>query len=194
MRPIVVFDLDETLGDFSAVSRLWPHDVVAKQDFAAFCHFMNNNGHCYSPWVNQLPQLVAARDRGEIMAIVIYTNNNGHSSWANAIAGHIGVMIGQRVFDVVIGGYKPSLGTKQCRSSSEKTYTDLCRCLNVGEKTKFIFIDDQVHLGMHHPNVNYIRTYPFRNRGRASRAKTRRAKVRKRYTRRLDTMHLLNRS
>lgn len=192
MPTIVVFDLDETLGDFSIVSQLWPHDVVEKENFATFCHFMNKNAQCYSPLINHLPQLVAARERGDISAIVIYTNNNGHSSWANAIAGHIGVMIGQRVFDAVICGYKPTLGSNQCRSSHKKTYSDLCRCLNVGENTKIIFIDDQEHNGMRHPNVNYIRTTPFYKRIRTPRTKTRRVKLRKKHTRRVDTTQLLN--
>ena len=73
MQTIVVFDLDETLGDFSIVSQLWPHEVVEKENFATFCHFMNNNAQCYSPLVNHLPKLVAARDKGEISAIIIFS-------------------------------------------------------------------------------------------------------------------------
>ena len=181
MKPIIVFDLDETLGDFGGLSLLWPFEKVDRCRFANFCHFMNNNTQCYSPWVNKLPELAIARDNGEIGAIVIYTNNNGDPSWANAIAGHIGVMHKRRIFDSVIGGYKRHLGSTQCRSSSRKTYAELCNCLGVSQSTKVVFIDDIEHPGMRHPNVQYVRTIPYRlpTRKRTSRRRTTKGSTRK---------------
>ena len=185
MKPIIVFDLDETLGDFGELSMLWPYDKVEKSRFANFCHFMNNNTQCYSPWVNKLAQLAIARDKGDIRAIVIYTNNNGDHSWANAIAGHIGVMHNKRIFDAVIGGYSASLGLDQCRSSSRKTYEELCNCLGVNDDTAVVFIDDQEHPGMRHPNVKYVRTKAYRNRPNIRKSRRRKVRSMMRMTRRV---------
>ena len=159
---IIVFDLDETLGHFGSVSTEWLSAVVRKEEFAAFCAFMDDRQHCYcAPMIRMLASLLKARDSGNISRIVIYTNNNGHPSWANAIAGHIGYLLNTRVFDAVVGGYRPSLGGNQCRSGHEKTYEDLCRCLQVPHGTEVCFIDDQDHPSMRSPFVTYVEATPY---------------------------------
>lgn len=162
---VVVFDLDETLGDFGRLSLRWPSDVVEKERFAQFCSFMNDNIDVYSNIINILPKLVESRRTGHIKQIVIYTNNSGHASWACAIAGHIGWLHGTRVFDAVVAGYKPELGTTQCRLSPAKTYSELCKCLGLREGTKMCFIDDQEHNGMRHACVKYVKIAPYQLSG-----------------------------
>tara|TARA_Y100000389_G_scaffold60022_1_gene56125 strand:- start:17196 stop:17828 length:633 start_codon:yes stop_codon:yes gene_type:complete len=159
---VVVFDLDETLGDFGDLSLRWPSEVVEKKRFAQFCSFMNDNIEVYSDLVNVLPKIVESRRAGRIEQIVIYTNNCAHASWACAIAGHIGWVHGTRVFDAVVAGYKPELGPTQCRLGPAKTYQELCNCLGLEENTRMCFIDDQEHKGMRHANVSYVKTSPYK--------------------------------
>lgn len=159
--PVVVFDLDNTLGDFTIVSGLWPEPTVPKTRFSSFCRLMNKHLHVYSPILSTIPRLVAARTEGRISSIVMYTNNNGHCSWASAIAGHIGLLHGTRVFDAVIPGYREELGIEQCRSGPEKTYEDLCRCLGLANGTRVLFVDDQEHPGMRCEHVEYARVKPY---------------------------------
>jgi len=159
---IIAFDLDETLGHFGGVSTEWLSHVVRKEEFATFCAFMDARQHCYcAPMIRMLVSLLKARDTGNISRIVIYTNNNGHASWASAIAGHIGYLLNARVFDAVVAGYKPTLGANQCRSGHEKTYEDLCRCLQVPHGTEVCFIDDQDHPRMRSPFVTYVEAMPY---------------------------------
>ena len=158
---VIIFDLDETLGDFGDLSLRWASDVVEKKSFAQFCSFMNDNIEVYSDIVNVLPKIVESRRAGRIEQIVIYTNNCGHASWACAIAGHIGWLHGMRVFDAVVAGYKPELGPTQCRLGPAKTYQELCKCLGLHENIRMCFIDDQEHEGMRHANVSYVKIAPF---------------------------------
>ena len=163
---VVAFDLDETLGHFAAISTEWNAAVVRKEEFAAFCAFMDARRHCYCDEMLQtLVFLVKARAAGLVSRIVVYTNNNGDPSWANAIAGHIGYCLGTRVFDAVIAGYKPALGRNQCRSTHQKTYHDLCRCLGVQYGTEVCFVDDQEHPKMRVSPVTYVKVTPYLAKG-----------------------------
>ena len=182
---VVAFDLDNTLGDFALVSSLWPERTVPKKKFSSFCRMMNKNMQVYSPLLSIIPSLVNARERGELSAIVMYTNNNGHPSWASAIAGHIGLLNGTRVFDAVVPAFRPELGENQCRRSSQKSYADLCRCLALPEGTKICFVDDQEHTWMRCPHVEYVKVSPYYcNDRRSTRRFTRRRATRVGKTRR----------
>ncbi len=48
-----------------------------------------------------------------------------------------------------------------CRTTSEKTISDLFRCTKLSENTKIIFIDDIYHPKMKNKNVKYIYIKPY---------------------------------
>ena len=153
---IVVFDMDETIGSFGQLGAAWGNRRFNDATFPDFCVFMSRRMECCRPGaVMLLRTLCNARSAGVLDKIVMYTNNNGHASWAQAIAGAFGHLAGQRVFDSVVTGYQP--GSGNCRTTHAKTYTDLCRCLNLPPDTQVCFVDDQYHPGMVHENVMYLR-------------------------------------
>ena len=92
----------------------------------------------------------------------MFTNNQGEPSWARRIVHYLEYRIQGKLFDKVIGAYKVNnVLNEPCRTSHEKSYTDLLRCANIDQPNQVCFVDDLVHQGMVHPNVYYIQVTPY---------------------------------
>ena len=153
----IVFDMDETLGFFAQISRLWLtlqeiyNYKLRNQDFFELCNLFPK---ILRPNIIQTLKYINKFKSKNLSKIILYTNNTGPKWWPYLVTEYIEHKIGYKVFDVIIPGYK----TKgSCRTSALKTYDDLIRCSNISTKDKICFIDDQPHRKLaEHKQVTHI--------------------------------------
>ena len=163
---IIVFDFDETLGDFSqlgdfimaleffikkkisrqilySILTLFPN--VFRTDLFKILHFIQKQ-----------------KKLKHINKVMIYTNNMGPRSWVLGIKTFIELKLKTKLFDRIISAYK--INGKQIekkRTTHQKTYNDLINIINFSNKSDILFFDDQLHLIMDHPNVHYVKVKPY---------------------------------
>ena len=162
--PCIVFDLDETLGFFAQISRIWltlnslNNNQLSHQDFYDLCDlFPKIMRPGIFPLLNYLNQLKGK----SIGKVVLYTNNMGPPSWARIIIDFIHYKTKSNIFDIIIPGH---VGKGSCRTTKVKTYNDLLKCANLSKTTKICFIDDQPHVRLNeNPMVTsiFVNAYNF---------------------------------
>ena len=165
-QKIVVFDLDETLGNFielgmfcDALENYNKKAIDQKHFFQIidlFHHFLRPN------IVDILKFLVKKRKQKKCDKIMIYTNNNGPRTWTENISKYFQYKLNEKVFDDIIAAFKVN-GKKVeiCRTSHDKSVDDLIRCTKIPSNSKICFLDDQYHPHMKHSNVFYINVKPY---------------------------------
>ncbi len=167
MNTFIVFDLDETIGYFT--------------QFGLFCEIIENfiDDNLSIETFNCIFDLFPFYLRPSILSIfrylkimktknkdklkiVIYTNNQGPKKWCNSIVNYIEKKIKYKLFDKIIYAYKINgRQVEMLRTSHEKTYNDLKKCLKLKKTDKICFIDDQYHPGMKHKNIYYLNIKPY---------------------------------
>ena len=165
-QKIVVFDLDETLGNFielgmfcDALDNYTKTKMTTPHFFEIidlFHHFLRPN------IIKILDFLIKKRRQQKCDKIMIYTNNNGPRTWAENISKYFQHKLKEKVFDEIIAAFK--VNGKQveiCRTSHDKSVDDLIRCTKIPANTKICFLDDQYHPQMKHSNVFYINVKPY---------------------------------
>jgi|TARA_B110000261_G_scaffold38746_1_gene45318 hypothetical protein len=163
---IVVFDLDETLGNFTQLSIFWEalnkyHNTTLSEDYFfklldTFPEFLRPNIY------NILKYLLKQKRNNKCDNIMIYTNNQGNKKWVTMITRYFDMKLKQQTFDKIISAFK--VRGKQielCRTTHDKSVSDLFRCTKIPENTQICFIDDQLHPLMKHDNVYYINVKPY---------------------------------
>ena len=164
---IVVFDLDETIGNFTELSIFWEalnkytSDPLSQEDFFGlldtFPEFLRPNIH------NILKYIIKQKRNNKCDSIMIYTNNQGNKKWITMITKYFDYKLQEQTFDKIISAFK--VRGKQielCRTSHDKSVSDLFRCTKIPENTQICFVDDQLHPLMKHDNVYYINVKPYK--------------------------------
>lgn len=171
IHKIVVFDLDETLGYFVELGMFWDS---LKQYFK----YINNPYQLKQEDFNLLLDLFPEFQRPNIFKILhylkkkkqldkcdrimIYTNNQGHKSWAEYIKTYYELKLKYNLFDQIIAAFKVNGKIVEiCRSTHSKTYTDLIKCSKIPENTQICFLDDVFYPEMSNENVYYINIKPY---------------------------------
>jgi len=186
---VVVFDVDETLGNFAQFS-VFGHvldDYFKSSDI--MYHYFNDLVDLYPEIIR--PNMVRILDyirkkktAGVCRKVIIYTNNMGPDKWVTHIRRYFeyklkqitlagqtaqqskGLMIVPPLFDRLIGGYKPDQhqstndGFPQ-RTTSEKTMSDLIYCSRLPADIEVCFLDDLYHAKMTDERVYYIKLQPY---------------------------------
>ena len=166
-RKMVVFDLDETLGQFVEIGMFWD----------ALCHvlhYSSENKQLFFDVMDLFPEflrpkiieilkyLVKMRKRHYCHSVMLYTNNQGPKSWAEMITGYFDKKISYKLFDHIIAAFKVrGKIVELCRTSHDKKHDDLIRCAKIPKDTQICFLDDQHHPLMENDNVYYINVKPF---------------------------------
>jgi hypothetical protein len=156
---LVVFDLDETLGYFSQLYVIWCSLIKlskTKLSVSDFYKLSDNYIFYYQPVIFEtLRQLKESKIR-----TIIFTNNQALYWWPRLIALYLNYKTNSddSLFKTVIGSYKIGnrLNDKR-RTSNMKKYEDLKKIMNLDDNTKILFLDDQEHPEMRHPNVEYFK-------------------------------------
>ena len=149
--------MDETLGFFAQISRIWltlqelNNNNLRNQDFFELCNMFPK---MLRPNILNVLKYIYTLKKRHNIKVVLYTNNTGPYWWTNLIVEYIENKLGHKLFDIVIPGYKPG---KSCRTTALKTYDDLVNCANIKKNVKICFIDDQPHRKLaDHPLVSHV--------------------------------------
>lgn len=163
---IVVFDLDETLGNFVELGMFWDalenfhgHKMPDQHFFEIvdmFQEFLRPN------ILTILKFLLEKKQKGKCNSLMIYTNNQGPKSWARLISKYFDSKLGERTFDRIIAAFKVrGKVIEMCRTSHDKSVKDFFRCTKLQENAEICFLDDQYHPLMDHKKVFYINVKPY---------------------------------
>ena len=163
---IVVFDLDETLGHFVQLGVF--QDAIEKTlnfilNDNAFFELLDLYPEFLRPNIMNILKLICVKKKKKQCAkIIIYTNNQGPKEWAIRIKKYFELKLKTKCFDQIIAAYQVN-GKKveQCRTSHDKSYSDLLACTKLSPETRICFLDDQYHPKMEHDNVVYINLKPY---------------------------------
>ena len=158
---IVVFDLDQTLGDFGNLSLFWSglqNYVKQPLNEPDFYYLMDAFPQVLRPNIlNILEYLKNKKENGNCARVMIYTNNNGEKKWSLMIKRYLEYKINGRLFDRTIAAYKVNgRPIERLRTTHDKTYEDLCRCGHLPQNIEVCFVDDLIHPQMNKPNLFYL--------------------------------------
>ena len=103
-KKIVVFDLDETLGNFVELGMFWDalenfhgHKLPDQHFFELvdmFQEFLRPN------ILTILKFLLEKKQKGKCNSLMIYTNNQGPKSWARMISKYFDSKLGEQTFEI----------------------------------------------------------------------------------------------
>jgi hypothetical protein len=168
----IVFDLDETIGQFSQLYSIWEtiqtvckyynkHNIPSQE---VFNYVLDAHYDYMRPLImNVFNYLKEKKMATRNVYVMIYTNNNGPKQWTLMIKEYIHNKLEFELFDNVICAFKvDGKIIEPCRTTYQKTYTDLLRCTSIPKTAKIFFIDDQYHEYMKHENIYYIKIKPYR--------------------------------
>lgn len=163
---IVVFDLDETLGCFVElfifISAL-ETELNKKLSNEDFYKLMDLFPEFLRPKIlTILEYLKQKKEKNNKIRVMIYTNNQGPTSWVIQIKNYFENKLNYKLFDKVISAFKvKGKQVEMCRTTHNKTLTDFLRCTQMPKDTKICFLDDQYHEEMESENVYYINVKPY---------------------------------
>jgi hypothetical protein len=182
---VVVFDVDETLGNFAQFS-IFLHvlEDYFKIPDVTYQHF-NDLVDLYPEIIR--PNMVRILDyirkkktAGLCRKVIIYTNNMGPDKWVTHIRRYFeyklkeitvasqsskGLLIVPPLFDRLIGGYKPEQAPSNDgypqRTTNDKTMNDLIYCSRLPADIEVCFLDDLYHSKMTDERVYYIKLQSY---------------------------------
>lgn len=173
-KKVVVFDLDETIGSFSDLYDIWTNiynidvnntiedlSLIHKQVF--FC-LLDLFPEFLRPGIFTIFESVIERIKlGQCHKIFIYTNNQCEAKyWVSLIILYLdhklGVSIGSPSwFSPPVCAFK--IGNRIIeprRTTHNKTYNDLVKCITLPSNIEICFLDNTLHSEMRHKKVFYI--------------------------------------
>ena len=164
---IIIFDLDETLGYFVEFGMLWDSilKVSGKHEFTQeeFNAILDLYPEFIRPnIINIFNYLKKKKQTKCCHKIMIYTNNQGPSNWADHISSYFETKLRTKLFDQTVRAFQ--IGGKQIevnRTTHDKTYDDLIKCTQIPTNAQICFLDDVYHPEMAHDNVYYINLKPY---------------------------------
>jgi hypothetical protein len=191
MKPkVVVFDVDETLGNFIQFS-IFGH--VLEEYFnkpGIMYRYFNDLVDLYPEiirpnMVRILDYIRKKKNAGVCSKVMIYTNNAGPDKWVGHIRQYFenklrtftgggssssdtksGLAIVPPLFDHTIGGFKPnqestSSSTYPQRTTTHKTVNEFIRCGRLPSDLEICFLDDVEHPKMVDERVYYIKLQAY---------------------------------
>jgi len=167
---IVVFDLDETLGYFTEFGIFWDSlvcyvksknkKILTQNDFNdvldLYPEFLRPN------IINILTYLKEKKHDNCCHKMMIYTNNNGPSEWAQNIIRYFEKKINYKLIDQIIAAFKIN-GEKVeiSRTTPYKTHKDFIKCTKLPYNSEICFVDDTFYPEMANENIYYINVKPY---------------------------------
>lgn len=166
VNKIVVFDFDETIGDFIQLKVFWEsikHILnYTDNDIEKLNNILDLYPKYFRPKIlNILMFLLKIKDDKLCKYIMIYSNNP-NKIWVQQVCNYINKKLKRKVFNKIICAFK-SKGKiiEPSRSTNKKNIDDLLQCAKLPLNTKICFIDDQYYNLMDTDNVYYINIKPY---------------------------------
>ena len=186
---VVVFDVDETLGNFSQFS-IFGHVLEEYfNDPNIMNRYFNDLVDLYPeiirPSMVRILDYIRKKKNARIFSkVMIYTNNTGPDKWVSHIRHYfeyklrtasvtsasaskdIDLAVVPPLFDHIVGGFKPhqthdtSNGYPQ-RTTKDKTIDDFIHCSRLPSNIEVCFLDDLYHPKMTDERVYYIKLQPY---------------------------------
>jgi len=160
----VIFDLDDTIGHFEQFSmfKYGLDDILETNPGKKFfIKLLDVFPNIFRPGImNVLKYLKNIKKRDKHLKVIIYTNNNGPRSWTLLIKDYLEHKINYNLFDKVITKYDTSSAVN-CRTTYQKTHSDLIKCTDLPKHAKILFLDDQEHEKMNHKNITYLKLHGY---------------------------------
>ena len=183
---VVVFDVDETLGNFAQFGILCATlDEYFKPDIS-YKHFndlVEIFPEIFRPNIIKILDYIRKKkDSGVCSKVMIYTNNQGPDKWVQHIRDYLEMKLREKavaaaaaasssssssrqlaiippLFDHIIGGFKPRNGNSGYpeRTTCEKTVNEFLRCSRIHPDIEICFLDDVLHEQMVDEKVYYIK-------------------------------------
>ena len=158
---VVVFDLDETLGYFTEFGIFYELlinylEIPKNKQADVFCSLLDLYPEVLRPNIwSVFKYLKNKKVRNLCGRVMIYTNNQGPKQWTQMIKYYINTRLKYELFDKIIGAFKVNGKiTEICRTTNDKTTSDLVKCARLPPKTQICFVDDTYFENM--DNVYYI--------------------------------------
>lgn len=179
----VVFDVDETLGNFAQFS-IFGHVLEEYfNDRDIMYNYFNELIDLYPEiirpsMVRILDYIRKKKNTGICSKVMIYTNNTGPDKWVSHIRHYFEyklrtatsasasneLAIVPPLFDHIIGGFKPHEHTTTSypqRTTKDKTIDDFIYCSRLPSNIEVCFLDDLYHPKMTDERVYYIKLQPY---------------------------------
>ena len=166
----IVFDLDQTIGDFGAICMLKDcvdHLLItlklnklsnknAFDMFDLFPEIFRYNIFDILKQINKINNVLSN------VKLYIYTNNNKNKEWVQLIADYMSYKLGFNVFTYIVAAYKvDNIQIEAGRTTYEKTLEDLLTCTGLTKHDRICFIDDIYHAKMRRQSIYYINIAPY---------------------------------
>jgi len=162
---VIVFDMDETLGTFTDLERLWSiiNTSTLTVSFNELLDLYPEFLRCGI--IPILEFLYMKKKKGICDKIYIYTNNQCSPEWCKMIAKYFDYKLKTEsaLFDQLICAFKINDKIIElARTTHHKTYNDFIRCtLLLPKQTKICFIDNSYFYEMKHDCIYYIQPLTY---------------------------------
>ena len=164
IKKVIVLDLDDTIGHFEEISMFLGglQLILGKEISDKYLYKLLDLWPKFLRFgmIDLLKTVKKVKKRDKCVNVIIYTNNMGPRSWTLLIKRYLEKKIKYPIFDKIITAYRPN-SAGNCRTTHSKTYNDLIKCTGYKKNTEFVFLDDQMHPQMKHPNIKYIHVNPY---------------------------------
>jgi hypothetical protein len=177
-KKLVVFDLDETIGDFYMFYYFWRFLIMQYEyspeslKTADFIHqqttinqILDLYPEFFRPGISVIFQYLIHKKRtGHLSIMWLYTNNTLSPQYPVLIKNYIHHFIRSDLIDNIVSAF--SIKGRRVdlrRFEVEKEYADFINCLNYGEDLDICFVDNHLHEGMIHCQVFYIKLNTYRH-------------------------------
>ena len=163
---VIAWDLDETLGSWVQLGSIWDMLKKITPNKVTQYHFnilMKLFPEYLRPNIlKTLNTLKMKKKKDNNIRVVLFTNNQAPQSWARQIINFFNERLDYKLFTDIIPAYMvDGVHIAKCRTSHDKKYDDMMKCLKLTHGTQVCFIDDQWHEDMNNKYVEYIHLYPY---------------------------------
>lgn len=182
-KKVIVLDLDETIGSFTDLYRLWYSidnylKISINKSISDFIIF-SSLSDLYPEFLRHgilhiLDFIYHKKQQGICSNIYLYTNNqiiinNENSSptkWVTNIVNYLTMKVcgsnTEELFDKLICAFKINRKIIEIkRTTKTKTHADFIKCTVLPKRTEICFIDDNYYSGMANEKVYYIQPKPY---------------------------------
>jgi hypothetical protein len=165
-NPVIIFDLDETLGYFVELGIFidcleeYYNKKIEKEDFFKILDLYPEFIRPYM--LSILKYILIKKEENKCYKVMIYTNNQGEKYWVENIKNYFEYKLNNKVFDKIIAAFKvDGKRIELNRTSHNKSVEDLFRCVKLPKNIEICFVDDQYHEQMVDDRVFYIKVEPY---------------------------------
>jgi len=152
----IVFDVDNTIGNFQECSTLFSQ-MYKNGTQQQFNMLMDRHPDYLRPDIIFVFHYIQLFRKKYPCKVFLFTNNIGGRPWMTYIKNYIHYLVKDKVIDhmILAKQFEPK------RLSESKTFDDFKRCSSMPANTPVFFIDDQYHPGMNTDGVYYLHVKPY---------------------------------